>query len=359
MKKISFICIALSMTSIISAAPAENSSSAKQSAKELIATGQKLEKAKQFEAAIEAYNEAIAVEKNILGLQNALLKSAKAKVKIKDLGGAINDLEKLLSLKKNNPTVGLINYQTAILEIANIYSNHVKDFNGAIALVDQALADKSYNASMIKKFIQRKNALLQGQVNELVKYKKFDQARKLAATNLKNMPSDATKIAVINTEIAYAKYLTAKKKLKESEAILRAAAKIKVANSKIYWAIQEAILQNAIVSKNIVIAQKELDILKKMSNGDKLYLVKPQERFFLAFGKNKELVDFLINTAKDSKLTKRKQADLYADASFYAVSKLKNLKLSRELYAKAKALAGKNYRNMRVEKSQAYWEKKL
>ena len=77
-------------------------------------------------------------DKNVANVQEALIKSAKAKVKLNDFGGAINDYEKVLKLKDDKQKKTFSHYVTAIQELSTIYSNRLNDFPGAIALVEKA-----------------------------------------------------------------------------------------------------------------------------------------------------------------------------------------------------------------------------
>jgi hypothetical protein len=244
------------------------------------------------------------------------------------------------------------------MDLAHIYSSRMGNYAGAIELLDNAMADKGF-AFAKKRFQQKKESLLQEQVKKLVAIQKFDEARKLAAENLKKMPGKTSIASMINTETAYGKWLTSRKKFAEADQVLRAAAKLKGAPAEIYWNIQEAILFNQIIKRNITEAQKELEKLKKMPGNPGPRIVMAEARLLSIFEKNQELVNLFVQAANDPKFKPKEQGNFYAEAAFYAVSRLKNIKLSEEYYEKAKSLMGKKYRNPRVEKSLNYWRTKL
>lgn len=319
----------------------------------------KLEKEKKYEEAILVYKEIIASEKNIPEIQNFLIKSAKGKMKINDFGGAVHDLEQVLAMKKSSLKKSLKHCETAVMELAAIYSSRMKNYSGALLLLDKAVSDKDFSTAAIKKFSRKKEILLQEEVNTLVRLKKFDAARKKAAENRKKMPGSATVKSVINTETAYAKMLTGRKKYSEANIVLQEAAKIKGASPKEYWSIQEAHFLNELAARKFDAAKAALDKLAKMPGGNRNTLVMLKVRMLFISGKDREMVELLVKNANDSRFTEKEQGKFYAEAAFYAVSRLKNIKLSEEYYAKAKARYGKNYRNTRVEKSLAYWKNKL
>lgn len=358
MKKTPFVFIALLCAGIVCAGESELAKAKKNGTKALFKYAQKLEKSKKYEEAIEVYYDIIASEKNIAVIQDARIKSSKAKARSKDYGGAIHDLQNVLAMKEKYPKTRLSYYQTAIMDLAHIYSSRMGNYAGAIELLDNAMADKGF-AFAKKRFQQKKESLLQEQVKKLAAIRKFDEARKLAAENLKKMPGKTSIASMINTETAYGKWLTSRKKFAEADQVLRAAAKLQGAAAVHYWRIQEAVVQNQTSKRNWTETKKELEKLKKMPGAPRTGIVLAESRVLNAFGKNHELVQLYVQAANDPKYTRRERGFFYADAAFYAVSKLKNIKLSEEYYAKAKALIGKKYRNARVEKSLTYWRGKL
>lgn len=358
MKVFSFVTAALFSAGMVYADSAELEKAKQQGAKALIQYGQKLEKAKKIDDAICAYQTVISSDKNVANVQEALIKSAKAKVKLNDFGGAINDYEKVLKLKDDNQKKTLSHYVTAIQELSTIYSNRLNDFAGAIALVEKAEKTPNLHASEKNRLKAKRGALLAGQVNALVRAKKFDDARKLAASNLKRMPGATSAAACINVEIAYSKTLTSKKKFAEADKVLRAAKQFKGAKPGSYYAIQEAIMMNMLSKRDQAAAKKELEILKQMP-GPKNGKILTEVRYLTSFNMNKEAVDLLVKSAEDTSFSKNVRAGFYGSAAFFAVSRLHNIKLCESYYAKAKELMGPKHRNMQVEKSLNYWRRKL
>ena len=358
MKAIRFIAAALLCANVVYADANEFAKAKEQGSKALIKYGQKLEKAKKYNDAICAYQAIISSDKNVANVQEALIKSAKAKVKLNDFGGAINDYEKVLKLKDDNQKKTLSHYVTAIQELSTIYSNRLNDFPGAIALVEKAEKTPNLHASEKNRLKARRGALLAGQVNAFVRARKFEAARKQAAANLKSTPGATSAGSCINVEIAYSKTLTSKKKYAEADKVLRAAKQFKGAKPGSYYAIQEAIMMNMLSKRDQAAAKKELEILKQMP-GSKNGKILAEVRYLTSFNMNKEAVDLLVKSAEDTSFSKNVRAGFYGSAAFYAVSRLHNIKLCEFYYGKAKELMGPKHRNAQVEKSLAYWKKKL
>lgn len=325
----------------------------------LFSYAQKMEKAKKFEEAVDAYREIASSEKNVLRIQEALIKSAQAKLKLKDFGGAANDLDKILKLRKTDPKSGAANYQTAITRLAGIYTTRFNDHSGAIRLVDEALADENLAPGAKKRLKQLRDSLQRGRVNSLLAAKKYEEARKLAAENLKKMPGAASVASCIGVEIACGKALTSKKQFDEAYRVFRSAAQIKGANARQYWLVQECILQNRMSKKDFSAAEKELEQLKKMPGGSKTGIVYAEVRFLLASGKNEEAVDLLVKSAQDTSFNQRERGNFYSSAALNTISKLKDIKRAEEYYAQAKSLLGGKYKNAQFEKQLQFWKKKL
>jgi tetratricopeptide (TPR) repeat protein len=358
MKVFSFVTAALFSAGMVYADSAELEKAKQQGAKALIQYGQKLEKAKKYNDAICAYQAIVSSDKNVANVQEALIKSAKAKVKLNDFGGAINDYEKVLKLKDDNQKKTLSNYVTAIQDLSTIYSNRLNDFPGAIALVEKAEKTPNLHANEKNRLKAKRGALLSGQVSALIHAKKFDDARKLAAANLKNMPGATSAGSCINVEIAYSKTLTSKKKYAEADKVLRAANQFKGAKPGSYYAIQEAIMMNMLSKRDQAAAKKELEILKQMP-GPKNGKILAEVRYLTSFNMNKEAIDLLVKSAEDTSFSKNVRAGFYGSAAFFAVSRLHNIKLCESYYAKAKELMGPKYKNTQVENSLNYWRRKL
>ena len=327
--------------------------------KALFSCGQKMEKAKKYEEAVEAYREIAATEKDVLRIQEALIKSAQAKLKLKDFGGAVNDLKKVLELKKTDPKTGASNYQTAVTRLAGIYTSRFNDYSGAIRLVDEALADENLVSGAKKRLKLLRDSLQRGRVNSLLAAKKYEEARKLAAENLEKMPGAASAASCISVEIACGKALTSKKQFDEAYRVFRSAAQIKGANARQYWLVQECILQNRMSKKDFAAAEKELEQLKKMPGGSKTGIVYAEVRFLLASGKNEEAVALLVQSAQDTSFSKKERGNFYSSAALNAISKLKDIKRAEEYYEQAKSLLGGKYKNVQVEKLLEFWKKKL
>jgi tetratricopeptide (TPR) repeat protein len=327
--------------------------------KALFSCGQKMEKAKKYEEAVDAYREIAATEKDVLRVQEALIKSAQAKLKLKDFGGAANDLDKILKLRKTDPKTGASNYQTAITRMAGIYTTRFNDHSGAIRLVDEALADENLAPGAKKRLKLLRDSLQRGQVNSLVAAKKYEEARKLAAENLKKMPGAASVASCINVEIACGKALTSKKQFDEADRIFRSASQIKGANARQYWLLQECILQNQMSKKDFAAAAKELEQLKKMPGGSKTGIVYAEVRFLLASGKNGAAIDLLVKSAQDTSFNQKERGNFYSSAALNTIMKLKDIKRTEEYYAQAKSLLGGKYKNAQVEKQLEFWKKKL
>lgn len=327
--------------------------------KALFSYGQKMEKAKKYEEAVDAYREIAATEKDVLRIQEALIKSAQAKLKLKDFGGAVNDLNKVLETKKSDPKTGVANHMTAVTRLSQIYAGRLNDYSAAIRLIDEFLADETIAPANRKRLIQTKENLLRGQVNSLVAAKKYEEARKMAAENLKKMPGAASTASCVNVEMAYSKKFTAGKQYDEADRILRAAAQTKGINPRQRWLIQECLLQNQMSKKDFAAAAKELDQLKKMPGGTKSGIVYAEVRFLLASGKNEEAVALLVQSAQDTSFNRKERGSFYSSAALNAISKLKDIKRSEEYYAQAKSLLGGKYKNTQVEKQLQFWKKKL
>ena len=86
MKAIRFIAAALLCANVVYADANEFAKAKEQGTKALIKYGQKLEKAKKYNDAICVYQTIISSEKDAANVQEALIKSAKAKVKLNDFG---------------------------------------------------------------------------------------------------------------------------------------------------------------------------------------------------------------------------------------------------------------------------------
>ena len=358
MKAIRFIAAALLCANVVYADANEFAKAKEQGTKALIKYGQKLEKAKKYNDAICVYQTIISSEKDAANVQEALIKSAKAKVKLNDFGGAINDYEKVLKLKDDNQKKTLGNYVTAIQELSTIYSNRMNDFAGAIALVEKAEKTPNLNVHEKNRLKNKRGTLLAGQVTVLTRAKKFDAARKLAAANMKRTPGATSVTACINVEIAYSKTLTSQKKFAEADKALRAAKQFKGAKPGNYYAIQENIMMNMINKRDQAAAKKELEILKQMP-GLKSGKILAEVRYLTSFSLNKEAVDLLAKSAEDTSFNNKVRAGFYGSAAFFAVSRLHNIKLCESYYAKAKELMGPKYKNMQVENSLKYWRRKL
>lgn len=327
----------------------------------LFSYAQKMEKAKKFEEAVDAYREIASSEKNVLRIQEALIKSAQAKVKVNlnDIGGAVNDLNKVLETKKSDPKTGVANHMTAVTRLSQIYAGRLNDYSAAIRLIDEFLADETIAPANRKRLIQTKENLLRGQVNSLVAAKKYEEARKMAAENLKKMPGAASTASCVNVEMAYSKKFTAGKQYDEADRILRAAAQTKGINPRQRWLIQECLLQNQMSKKDFAAAAKELDQLKKMPGGTKSGIVYAEVRFLLASGKNEEAIALLVQSAQDTSFNRKERGNFYSSAALNTISKLKDIKRAEEYYAQAKSLLGGKYKNAQVEKQLQFWKKKL
>ena len=325
--------------------------------KALLSYGQKMEKEKKFEEAVLAYKEVASTEKNVIQVQEALLKSSQVKVNLKDLGGAVNDLEKVLETRKTDPKTGAANHLTAVIRLAQILSTKLNDFPGAIALVDDFQKDQELPPASRKRLEQTRNSLLRNQVNSLVRAKKYEEARKLAADNMQKLPGPEMSAACINVEIAYSKSLTSKKQYDEADKVLRAAAQIKGAKPANYWRVQEAIIQNLMSKKDYVVGQKELDLLKKMPGGSKNNTVMAEVRFLLSSGKSEEAIDLLVKSAEDKSFKQKERGSFYNSAALNTMAKLHDVKRAEEYYEKAKSLLGEKFKNARLEKMITNWKK--
>jgi|GEM_PF-3736130 len=325
----------------------------------LFSYGQKMEKAKKYEDAVDAYREIAPSEKNVLRIQEALLKSADAKLKLKDFGGAVNDLNKVLETKKSDPKTGGPNHMTAVIRLSQIYAGRFNDYSAAIRLLDEFLADETIAPANRKRLIQTKENLLRGQVNSLLTARKYEEARKMAAENLKKMPGATSVTSCVNVEMAYSKMLTSKKQYDEADRILRAAAQTKGINQRQLWLIQECLLQNQMSKKDFAAAEKELKQLKKMSGGTKSGNVYAEVRFLLASGKNEEAIALLVKSAQDTSFNQKERGNFYSSAALNTITKLKDIKRTEEYYAQAKSLLGGKYRNVQIEKQLEFWKKKL
>ena len=117
-------------------------------------------------------------------------------------------------------------------------------------------------------------------------------------------------------------------------------------------------MMNMLSKRDQAAAKKELEILKQMP-GSKNGKILAEVRYLTSFNMNKEAVDLLVKSAEDTSFSKNVRAGFYGSAAFYAVSRLHNIKLCEFYYGKAKELMGPKHRNAQVEKSLAYWKKKL